>query len=653
MKKSLFKIFFWLLCIITIIYFTQNKLENKGTGPIINVTEEQEISLSEWISKYQTTEFSKIELEDDINLIGYVFVETGVVPSFLKEKQLIENYQTFTTKKPSDTSITELGISLTGDTVINTVYNEKGLFGMLLEQFGSLLLFFVIFFLGARLLMGRGGNGVSGLMNIQIGKKSTEENKKTKFSDIAGMEEVKNELEEIIDYLKDPEKYKKVWARPPKWVLLYGEPWSWKTLLARAVAWEANVEFFSASGSEFMEMLVGMGAAKVRTLFKQAKDAGKAIIFIDEIDAIGKKRGNGNTGWHQEQEQTLNQILTEMDGFETDTNIIVIAATNRPDTLDPALLRAWRFDRKIYVTIPTSEEREAIFKYYLKDKKISKEVNLASLIKRTSWLVGADIENIVNEASLRIAKDNREIIEPADFEYALEKVLMGPEKKVKKIQEKEKQITAYHELGHALLAHIQEEADPVEKISIVRRGRALGVTWTTPKEDKYHQTKKYLLEEVTVLLAWRASEEIFFGKEEITSGASNDFERANSIIRSMLVQYGMDEDLGLAVYKEDQDYTLFTPYSEEKAEQIDKKMKEDLDHAYQNAKDTIKEYQNVLSKIACILLKKEYLSGDEFSDMVDHPEHIEKYEEALENEHHEKSESLEEENNEPETWNEK
>ena len=655
MKKSLLKIVLLWIIVTLILAFVQKKSENETEDPVMQITEEKEVSLNEWLTTYQEHKFEKARLEDSVNLLGYIFEGTGKDFSLLdfRKKTEIAKYTLLTTKKPLDTSLEELGFNLTGDTVLEVVYNEKGFFASLFQEFWSLILFFLLFFFGARLIMGKWGTGVGWLMNIQIGKKNPKENKKTKFSDIAGMEEVKNELEEIIDYLKDPEKYKKVWARPPKWVLLYGEPWSWKTLLARAVAWEANVEFFSASGSEFMEMLVGMGAAKVRTLFKQAKDAGKAIIFIDEIDAIWKKRGNGNTGWHQEQEQTLNQILTEMDGFETDTNIIVIAATNRPDTLDPALLRAWRFDRKIYVTIPTSEEREAIFKYYLKDKKISKEVNLASLIKRTSWLVGADIENIVNEASLRIAKDSREIIEPADFEYALEKVLMGPEKKVKKIQEKEKQITAYHELGHALLAHLQEEADPVEKISIVRRGRALWVTWTTPKEDKYHQTKKYLLEEVTVLLAWRASEEIFFGKEEITSGASNDFERANSIIRSMLVQYGMDEDLGLAVYKEDQDYTLFKPYSEEKAEQIDKKMKEYLDHAYQNAKDTIKEYQNVISKIAWILLKKEYLSGDEFSDMVDHPEHIEKYEEALENEHHEKSESLEEEHNEPETWNEK
>ena len=632
MKKSLLRIII-VLFIISLLLYSAQKWVNSSRGEITeNIVEEKEVPLNQWLQSYQNQEYSKIKLEDTINLYGYVFVSTGKETSFFDftKSYSTVDYQVIKTQKPVETTLTDLGIILTWDTEILTVYNEKGLLASLFQEFWSLLLFLVIFFFGARLIMGRWGNGVWGLMNIQIGKKSTAENKKTKFSDIAGMEEVKNELEEIIDYLKDPEKYKKVWARPPKWVLLYGEPWSWKTLLARAVAGEANVAFFSASGSEFMEMLVGMGAAKVRTLFKQAKDAGKAIIFIDEIDAIGKKRGNGNTGGHQEQEQTLNQILTEMDGFETDTNIIVIAATNRPDILDPALLRAGRFDRKIYVTTPTADEREAIFKYYLKEKKLSPEINLSSLIKRTSGLVGADIENIVNEASLRIAKDNREVIEPADFEYALEKILMGPEKKVKTIREKEKQITTYHELGHALLAHLQPEADPVEKISIVRRGRALGVTWTTPQEDRYNYSKQYLLEEISVLLAWRASEEIFFGKDQISTWASNDFEKASSYVRNLLVKYGMDEDLWLAVYKDEEDYPFLKQYSEEKAQQIDKKMKHYLDEAYLVAKKTIKSYQDILVRIAWILLKKEYLSGEEFSDMIDHPETIEKYEKEIE-----------------------
>lgn len=314
------------------------------------------------------------------------------------------------------------------------------------------------------------------------------------------MVEVKNELIEIVDYLRAPEKYQKVGARPPKGVLLYGVPGGGKTLLARAVAGEAGVAFFSASGSEFMEMLVGMGASKVRKLFDQAKQAGKAIIFIDEIDAIGKRRGSGYTGGHQEQEQTLNQILTEMDGFDKYTNIIVMAATNRPDTLDPALLRAGRFDRKVMVTAPTFEERKAIFEYYLRNKQVAPTVNLDSLAKRTSGFVGADIENIVNEASLQVAKEEREVLEIADFEYALEKVVMGPEKKVNSMKEHERKIIAYHELGHAVTGHLLQYADPIEKISIVRRGQALGLTWTTPDEDRNLYSKAKFLDELVSLL---------------------------------------------------------------------------------------------------------------------------------------------------------
>ena len=474
------------------------------------------------------------------------------------------------------------------------------------------------------------GNWAWWLMDIKVWKKSTKETSKTRFSDVAWMEEVKNELMEVVDYLKNPEKYHKVGARHPKWILLYGEPGSGKTLLARAVAGEADVAFFSASGSEFMEMLVGMWAAKVRTLFKQAKDAGKAIIFIDEIDAIGKKRWNGTTWWHQEQEQTLNQILTEMDGFDNQTNIIVMAATNRPDILDPALLRAGRFDRKVYVTSPTAEERTEIFNYYLKKKELSPKVNLKSLVKRTSGLVWADIENIVNEAALRIAKDGRTVLEPEDFEYALEKVIMWPEKKSKWIQEKEKRIIAFHELGHALLAHVQPEADAPEKISIVRRWHALGLTWITPAEDRNLYSRNYILAEVAGLLWGRASEEIFFGKDNITTGASNDFERANKIIRDMITKYGMDPEIGLVVYPDDQssDFSFFKPYSEETAQKIDEKVKMYLDDAYKVAKNTILEHKETMEKIAELLIKKEYISGEDFSMMVENPDKIEEFKNA-------------------------
>lgn len=454
--------------------------------------------------------------------------------------------------------------------------------------------------------------------NVKVWKLDNKQKNKTKFSDVAWMEEVKNELSEVVDYLKHPAKYKKVWARHPKWVLLFGEPWSGKTLLARAVAWESDVAFFSVSGSEFMEMLVGMWAAKVRELFGKAKAAGRAIIFIDEIDAIGRRRWLGHTWWHQEQEQTLNQILTEMDGFDNNTNIIVMAATNRPDVLDPALLRAGRFDRKIMVSRPTYEERIEIFNYYLKSKKVTKKVMIPSLSKRTSGLVGADIENIVNEASLKIAKDGKLEIDVQDFEYALEKVLMWPEKKTKSMNEKEKKIVAFHELWHAVTAYVLPQTDPVEKISIVRRWYALWVTWMIPDEDKNLYSKAKFLDQVVSLLWWRAAEETFFWKDEITTWSSNDFEKATLIIRDMLTKYGMDEQLWTIFYWEanSDDYKLIRPYSEETARIIDNKIQNYMSDCYKIAKKIIEKNKSVLEELSVTLLDKEYLTREEFESFM-------------------------------------
>ena len=643
MKKSLIKVICALILLTIIIAVTQNGitpyLSNSESDSnwtweqkhIDNIIKKDEKSLNSWLSLYNSWYFKKVEVEDWVTLNWYILsgseVKNTIFPIWWK--RTIDNYYLITTKKPADTSITELWLSLTWDTLVNTVYNEESIFVSFLKEFWWLILFFLVFIIWFRLMMWK-GNWAWGLMDIKVWKKSTKETSKTRFSDVAWMEEVKNELMEVVDYLKHPEKYHKVGARHPKWILLYGEPGSGKTLLARAVAWEADVAFFSASGSEFMEMLVWMWAAKVRTLFKQAKDAGRAIIFIDEIDAIWKKRWNGTTWWHQEQEQTLNQILTEMDWFDNQTNIIVMAATNRPDILDPALLRAGRFDRKVYVTSPTAEERTEIFNYYLKKKQVSDKVNLKSLVKRTSGLVWADIENIVNEAALRIAKDWRTVLEPEDFEYALEKVIMWPEKKSKWIQEKEKRIIAFHELGHALLAHVQPEADAPEKISIVRRWHALWLTWITPAEDRNLYSRNYILSEVAGLLGWRASEEIFFGKDEITTGASNDFERANKIIRDMITKYGMDPEIGLVVYPDDQssDFSFFKPYSEETAQKIDEKVKKYLEDAYKVAKNTILEHKDTMEKIAELLIKKEYISGEDFSMMVENPDKIEEFKNA-------------------------
>lgn len=583
------------------------------------VNDTKEISLNDFLKQYNEWTFAKIALEDETSLKWYEYLETGASVSFMTiKKTLVEQYvNVFETEKPLWTSLSDLWISLTGKVIVDVKFNEKTWRASLLSDVGPLLIFFVILMLVFKFAMPKGGGG-GFPFSVKAGKLNTPKSSKTKFNDVAGMDEVKMELSEIVDYLKNPMKYNKVWARHPKWVLLYGQPGSWKTLLARAVAGESNVAFFSVSGSEFMEMLVGMWAAKVRELFGKAKAAGRAIIFIDEIDAIGKKRGTWYTGGHQEQEQTLNQILTEMDGFDNQTNVIVMAATNRPDVLDPALLRAGRFDRKVYVSEPTYEERILIFEYYLKGKKLDTSVNVPSLAKRTSGLVGADIENIVNEAALKEAKENRSILDQNDFEYALEKVIMWPEKKVKSMKEQEKKIIAFHELWHAITSHLLPNADPVEKISIVRRGHALGVTWIMPNEDMYLRSKAQFLDEVVSLLWWRAAEDVFFGADNITTWASNDFEKATTIITNMLIKYGMDKDLGPVSYveKNDSEYKMFKTFSDKTAQIIDEKIKKYIGDCYQQSKNIIIKNKLLIEKLSWVLLDKEYLSKEEFEAII-------------------------------------
>jgi len=573
------------------------------------INNEIEWSLSAFLEYYNSWSFEKIEVINDKDLAWYIL---------LSETEKQKEYDVFKSEKPENTSLSDIWIEVLWKSNIIVKTEEESILKSMVKEILPLFLFLVIITIAFRFMMPKWSWPM--WINTRAGTDTSKTKITTKFADVAGMEEVKEELTEIVDFLKNPEKYRKVWARPPKWVLLYGQPWSGKTLLARAVAWEANVPFFSASGSEFMEMLVWMWAAKVRTLFQKAKAAWTAIVFIDEIDAIGWKRGVGHTWWHQEQEQTLNQILTEMDGFDNKSHVIVMAATNRPDMLDPALLRAWRFDRKILVSAPTYEERKAIFEYYLKDKKIDETVNLDSLIKRTSWLVWADIENIVNEASLKLAKKwNKIVLSQDEFEYAIEKVLMWPEKKVKSMQEKEKQTIAYHELWHAVTSHLLSEADKVEKITIVRRWQALWATWKTPEEDKYLYSKTKILHETISLLGWRASEEVFLWKDNITTWASNDFERATQMITDMVMKYWMDDELGPIVYFDESkwDYSLYKPYSEKTAEIIDKKIKDYIFDCYEKSKKIIKDNKNLIEKMSKILLEKEYLTRDEFNDLMD------------------------------------
>lgn len=600
----------WIFLAVVIIWISAiqwymlNEAQNEE-----KINEEIEASLSAFMEYYNSWSFEKIEVINDKKLNWYIL---------LSETEKQKEYDILKSEKPENSSLSDIWIDVLWNSRIVVKTEEDSIVKSMVKEILPLFLFLIIIAVAFRFMMPKWSGPM--WINTRAGTDTTKTKITTKFADVAGMEEVKEELTEIVDFLKNPEKYRKVWARPPKWVLLYGQPGSGKTLLARAVAWEANVPFFSASWSEFMEMLVGMWAAKVRNLFQKAKAAWTAIVFIDEIDAIGWKRGVWHTWGHQEQEQTLNQILTEMDWFDNKSHVIVIAATNRPDMLDPALLRAWRFDRKILVSAPTYEERKAIFDYYLKDKKIDESVNLDSLIKRTSWLVWADIENIVNEASLKLAKKwNKIVLSQDEFEYAIEKVLMWPEKKVKSMQEKEKQTIAYHELGHAVTSHLLPEADKVEKITIVRRWQALWATWKTPEEDKYLYSKTKILQETISLLWWRASEEVFLWKDNITTWASNDFERATQMISDMVMKYWMDEDLWPIVYFDDSkwDYSLYKPYSETTAKIIDDKIKYYIFDCYEKSKKIIKDNKTLIEKMSKILLDKEYLTRDEFKDLMD------------------------------------
>lgn len=444
------------------------------------------------------------------------------------------------------------------------------------------------------------------------------EKNKTTFKDVAGAQEAKEELVEIVDFLKKPGKYTQMGAKIPKGVILVGAPGTGKTLLARAVAGEANVPFFNISGSEFVEMFVGVGASRVRDLFKKAKRNAPAIVFIDEIDAVGRQRGAGLGGGHDEREQTLNQILTEMDGFEKDTNVIVMAATNRPDVLDPALLRPGRFDRRIVVDMPDIKDREAILKVHSRGKPIAKTVDYERLARQTSGFSGADLENLMNEGAILAAKRNKKTIGMKELQESIEKVMMGPERKSRVLSKKEKQITAYHETGHAMIGHLLPNCDPVHKISIISRGMALGVTWFLPEEDKHLYPKSKFEDEMVSLLGGYVTEEIVFG--EMTTGASNDLERATQIARKMVTQYGMST-LGPVIFGEKnhevflgRDFGHVRNYSEEIASKIDEEIEKLVRTAYKRAKEIISKHRKLLDEIANELIKKESLSGEEFSE---------------------------------------
>ncbi len=442
------------------------------------------------------------------------------------------------------------------------------------------------------------------------------EKQKTTFADVAGAKEAKEELIEVVDFLKNPSKYTQMGAKIPKGVLLVGAPGTGKTLLARAVAGEADVPFFNISGSEFVEMFVGVGASRVRDLFRKAKRNAPCIVFIDEIDAVGRQRGTGLGGGHDEREQTLNQILTEMDGFEKDTNVIVMAATNRPDVLDPALLRPGRFDRRVVVDVPDLEDREAILKVHGRGKPLAKDCDLLKIAQHTPGFAGADLENLMNEAAILTARRNKKQVTMAELEESIEKVMMGPERKSRVLSKKEKEITAYHETGHALVAQLLANCDPVHKVSIVSRGMALGVTWFLPEEDKHLYPRSKFEDEICSLLGGYIAEITIFG--EMTTGASNDLERATQIARNMVTKYGMSK-LGPVIFGEQnhevflgRDFGHVRNYSEDVAKEIDIEVKEIIKNGEIKTREIIKKHLDKMHAIAKLLIEKETINRKQF-----------------------------------------
>lgn len=473
------------------------------------------------------------------------------------------------------------------------------------------------------MLMNQGGAGGGKVMNFgkSRARRYDEEKLKITFKDVAGADEAKQELEEVVEFLKHPQKYNDLGAKIPKGVLLYGPPGTGKTLLAKAVAGEAGVPFFSISGSDFVEMFVGVGASRVRDLFDQAKKSAPCIVFIDEIDAVGRQRGAGLGGGHDEREQTLNQLLVEMDGFSANEGIIMIAATNRPDILDPALLRPGRFDRQIVVDRPDIKGRTEILKVHVKGKPIGQDVNLDVIAQRTPGFTGADLSNLVNEAALLTARKDKKAINMPEMEEAAERVIMGPERKSRVISDKEKRLTAYHEGGHTIVGMLLEHTDPVHKVTIISRGRAGGYTLSLPKEDKYYATRSEMLDELKVLLGGRVAEALVL--KEISSGASNDLQRATQLARQMICEYGMSENIGPVTFGHRQDQVFLgrdiardKDYSEEVAAEIDKEVRSFMEDAYAATEKLLSDNIDKLHVIAKALMEKETLEEEEINQLV-------------------------------------
>ncbi len=564
------------------------------------------------------TNIQEISYTDFLN-----YVEKGQIAKVVIQNEKVEgffiNQQKFRTAIPFQDKDLIPELKKKGVVIqVKPVEETPWYLTLLISWFPMLLLIGVwIFFM--RQMQTGGGRAMS--FGRSKAKMLSSENIKVTFKDVAGVEEAKEELAEVIDFLKDPKKFTKLGGRIPKGVLLVGPPGTGKTLLAKAIAGEAGVPFFSISGSDFVEMFVGVGASRVRDLFLQAKKHAPCIIFIDEIDAVGRHRGAGLGGGHDEREQTLNQLLVELDGFETSEGVIVISATNRPDVLDPALLRPGRFDRQVVVPVPDVKGREEILKVHAKKVPLAEDVDISVLAKGTPGFSGADLENLVNEAALLAARANKTKVDMSDFEKAKDKVLMGVERKSAIMSDKEKKITAYHEAGHCLAAKLLPGADPVHKVTIIPRGRALGVTQQLPEDERHTYSRSYLLNNLVILLGGRVAEEIIF--QDYTTGAGNDIERVSSLARKMVCEWGMSDDLGpIAFAKQNEevflgrDFGHVREYSEATARKIDEAIEKIVKNAYDKTYSLLTENINCLHNIANALLEKETLDAKEIDEIM-------------------------------------
>ncbi|MDD3437226.1 MAG: ATP-dependent zinc metalloprotease FtsH [Candidatus Gastranaerophilales bacterium] len=594
-------------------------------------TSTQDLSYSEFLQKLKAGEIKSVEIEKETSsLIAHPITQTQLPASakqqdadvmkkiYGEQKAPLLQYKVLT---PSDPGL----MTKLENAKVDVNVKKPSESSQWMSALGSLILplLFIIF-----LIVMAKGLQAGGTQAMSFGKSKAKlmlDNKvKIMFKDVAGIDEEKKELEEIVDFLKNGEKYIKLGAKIPKGVLLVGVPGTGKTLMAKAVAGEAGVPFFSISGSDFVEMFVGVGASRVRDLFEQAKKHQPCIIFIDEIDAVGRQRGAGLGGGHDEREQTLNQLLVELDGFDENTNIIVIAATNRPDILDNALLRPGRFDRQIVINRPDILGREQILTVHAKNKPLAEEVDLKVLAKRTPGFTGADLQNLLNEAALLAARHDKTKIHMDDLEEAIDKVMAGPEKKSRIISDEEKENTAYHEVGHALLSKLLKNCDPLHKVSIIPRGMALGITMTLPEKDHLTMTKAQLLDRITMTLGGRVAEEMIYGPEKITTGATNDLEKVTALARKMVTAYGMSEKMGSMAYGKSEEHVFMgrdfghtRDFSEEVAADIDKEVKKIVDDCYADATRLLNENRDMLEYIAKKLLEEETIDEKEFVSLMD------------------------------------